>query len=257
MNPEIQIDYSKYKVMILGAGLGTRLSSVANGLPKVMMPIADKLPLLEHTIRLLKNQGFNQFIINLHYSPEKITSYFGDGSRLGVNISYSDETDLLLNTAGAIKKVASSLSDTFLLAYGDIVHFTDFRPILKFHQDRNSILTVILNKSDNLQNVDIAEIDPENNQIIKWHFRPHDIHELNSKLFANSGLYVISKKVLDFIPPNISKNLDSEIIPSLLESGKKLYGFVPPIGTLDIGSPERYEFARQWYSEQPQIFERD
>ncbi len=238
--------------MILGAGRGTRLSSITNGLPKVMMPIADKLPLLEHTIRLLKNQGFNQFIINIHYSPEKITSYFGDGSRLGVNISYSDETNFLLNTAGAIKKAASSLSDTFLLVYGDIVHFVDFRPILKFHQDRDSMLTVILNRSDNLQNVDIAEIHTKNNQIIKWHFRPHHIHELNNNLFANSGLYVISKKVLDFIPPNIPRSLDSEIIPSLLESGKKLYGFVLPIGTLDIGSPESYEFARQWYSEQSQ-----
>lgn len=90
--------------MILGAGLGTRLNSITNGLPKVMMPIADNLPLLERTIKLLKSQGFNQFVINLHYSPDKITSYFEDGSRFGVNISYSDETNFLLNTAGAIKK---------------------------------------------------------------------------------------------------------------------------------------------------------
>ena len=248
MSLKSQINYAEYKVMILGAGLGKRLSSVSDGLPKVMMPIADKLPLLEHTIRLLKNQGFSQFVINTHYFPEKIISYFGDGGRFGVGISYSDETKFLLNTAGAIKKAAPSLSDTFLLLYGDIVHFVDFRPILKFHEDKNSILTIILNKTDDLQNVDIAEIHPENNQIMKWYFRPHHIHELNSKLFANSGLYVISKKVLDFIPQNVPKSLDSEIIPLIIESSEKLYGFVPLIGTKDIGSPERYESAKQWYS---------
>ncbi len=250
MDSNFQTDYSMYKVMILGAGLGTRLNSVTNGYPKVMMPIADSLPLLEHTIKLLKGQGFNQFVINLHCSPDKITSYFVDGSRFEVNISYSDETDSLMNTAGAIKKAASLLSDTFLLIYGDMVHFTDFRPILKFHQDNNSILTPILKKSDYLHNIDVAELDMKNNQIIKWHFRPHNIRELKENLFVNSGLYIVSKKVLDFIPEGVPKSLDSEIIPLLLQSGHKLFGF-PAVGDiLDIGSPDRYEFAKKWYSEQ-------
>lgn len=252
MNPESKPDYSKYKVMILGAGLGTRLNSITNGLPKVIMPIADNLPLLEHTIKLLKSQGFDQFVINLHYSPEKITSYFEGGSRFGVNISYSDETNFLMNTAGAIKKAAPLLSDTFLLLYGDMVHFTDFRPILEFHLNNNSILTPILKKSDYLHNIDVAEIDTKTNQIVKWHFRPHNIHELNESLFVNSGLYVVSKKVLDFIPEGAAKSLDSEIIPSLLQSGHKLYGFPASGDILDIGSPERYEFAKKWYSEQVQ-----
>jgi NDP-sugar pyrophosphorylase family protein len=243
-------DYSKITVMILGAGLGTRLSSITVNMPKVMVPIAPNLPLLEHTIKLLKGQGFINFIINLHYLPEKITSYFKDGEHLGVNIRYSDETELLLNTAGAIKKAEPFLSDPFLLLYGDGAHFLDFRPILKFHQEKNSILTPILKESDNLQNVDIGEIDPSTKRIVNWYFRPHNIHELSSTIFANSGLYVISKKVLDFIPPNEPSILDSQIIPTLFQSGHELYGFSSPVDILDIGSPERYEFAKKWYEEQ-------
>jgi len=251
MISDISNKYSKYKVMILGAGLGVRLSSITNGnLPKVMVPIEDKRPLLEHTITLLRDQGFRDFIINLHYLPEKITSHFSDGSSLGVNITYSDETDRLLNTAGAIKKVESHLSDTFLLLYGDMVHFLDFRPILKFHEDLNSTLTPILKKSDHPQNVDLAEINPINYQILKWHSRPHQIYELENNLFTNSGLYIVSKKVLDSIPSSKPKSLDAEIIPSLISSGHKLHGYPSPDDILDIGSPDRYEIAKSWYMEQ-------
>ena len=253
MDPNSTAGYSKYKVMILCAGLGTRLSSVTNGLlPKVMMPIKDTTPLLEHTLLLLKKQGFNDFIVNLHYMPEKITSYFGDGSRLGVKISYSDETDRLLNTAGAIKKAASSLSDTFLLLYGDMVHFVDFRPILKFHENNEALLTAVLKTSEHPQNQDLAEIDPVTSRILKWHFRPHKIYELTDKLFTNAGLYVLSKKIMDFIPPDEPKSLDLEIIPALFKTQTNLYGFPSPTEILDIGSPDRYEFAKKWYSEQIQ-----
>jgi len=251
MTSHIPNNYSKYKVMILGAGLGVRLSSITNGnLPKVMVPIEGDRPLLEHTINLLKNQGFKDFIINLHYLPEKISSYFGDGSALGVNIVYSDESNQLLNTAGAIKKAEAHLSDTFLLLYGDMVHFLDFRPIIKFHEDSNSTLTPILKKSDHPQNVDLAEINPETSEILKWHFRPHQIQKLENNLFTNSGLYVASKKVLNSIPPNKPKNLDAEIIPSLVKSGHKLHGYVSPVEILDIGSPDRYEIAKNWYAKQ-------
>ncbi|MEK7181171.1 MAG: NDP-sugar synthase [Patescibacteria group bacterium] len=251
MNSGPEGNYSKYRVMILAAGLGTRLNSVTNGLlPKVMMPIKNGKPLLEHTLLLLKNQGFTDFIVNLHYMPEKITSYFGDGSRLGVKISYSDETDRLLNTAGAIKKASSSLTDTFLLLYGDMVHFVDFRPILKFHENNNTLLTAILKRSDHPQNQDLAEIDPVTSRILKWHFRPHKIYELTNQLFTNAGLYILSKKILDFIPPNKPKSLDMEIIPSLFKTQANLYGFPSPTEILDIGSPDRYEFARNWYADQ-------
>ena len=72
------------KAFILAAGLGTRLRSLGLDVPKVMVPIGGK-PLLQHHIELFREQGIREFIVNLHYMPEKITSYFGDGSKFGVS----------------------------------------------------------------------------------------------------------------------------------------------------------------------------
>jgi NDP-sugar pyrophosphorylase family protein len=68
------------KAFILAAGLGTRLRSLGLDVPKVMVPIGGK-PLLEHHLELFRRQGIREIIINLHYLPETITTYFGDGSQ--------------------------------------------------------------------------------------------------------------------------------------------------------------------------------
>ena len=68
------------KAFILAAGLGTRLRSLGLDVPKVMVPLGGK-PLLEHHFEMLRKQGVREFIVNLHYLPEKITEYFGDGRR--------------------------------------------------------------------------------------------------------------------------------------------------------------------------------
>ena len=68
------------KTVILAAGLGTRVQHLYPNIPKVMLPLAGK-PLLEHTILRLRSQGFSDLILNLHYFPDVITNYFGDGSK--------------------------------------------------------------------------------------------------------------------------------------------------------------------------------
>lgn len=235
-------------IVILAAGLGTRLRSVNQDLPKVMVPIFQRRPILEHTLIRLKEQGFKNFIVNLHYLPNKITDYFGDGSNLGINIAYSDETDKLLDTAGAIKKIEGQLSDPFILIYGDMVSFLDFRPVLEFHLKNKAIATLVLKRSDHPQNVDLAEI--KSNKIVKWHSRPHSIQEFTPDLYVNSGFYILSKRVLSFIPKNTPTKLDSQIIPKLLISNLPVFGFLSPVEILDIGSPERYEIAKKWYQDE-------
>ena len=121
------------KAFILAAGLGTRLRSLGLDVPKVMVPIGGK-PLLEHHLELFKRQGIHEFIVNLHYLPEKITDYFGDGSKFGVSITYSHEPELL-GTAGAVKKMETDLrGGSFIVFYGDNLVRVDFAPLVEFHR---------------------------------------------------------------------------------------------------------------------------
>jgi mannose-1-phosphate guanylyltransferase/mannose-1-phosphate guanylyltransferase/phosphomannomutase len=240
-------DYSKYKVFVLGAGLGTRLRPLTDAVPKVMVPIYKDRPLLEHEILLLKGQGFTDFIVNLHYLPEKITGYFGNGERFGVSIEYSDESEKLMETAGAIKKAGESLSDDFIFIYGDELYFFDFKALIDAHERNKAFATIVLKRSDNPQAGEIAEIDPVTKKILKWSARPHDIHEFRENAYVNAGLYVFSKKILDFIPDNTPLRLDIQVLPELIARGEKIYGFPTDENILDIGTPEKYEFAKQWY----------
>lgn len=237
----------KTKVLILAAGLGTRLGSLTKDLPKVMVPITSEKPLLEHTLLHLRNQGFREFIVNLHYLPEKIVDHFGDGRHLNININYSHETDRLLNTAGAIKKVESELSDNFLLLYGDMLSFLDFRPVLDFHLRNQALLTVILKPPQDLESVDLAEIDPATKKIVRWHHRPHFINESREGLYSNSAFYVASKDLLSYIPADTPVSLDLEVIPALVKKNLPVFGYESPDEILDIGSPERYAYAKEWY----------
>lgn len=238
--------HSDISVLILGAGLGTRLRPLTNNTPKVMLEIAPGLPLLGHTITLLKNQGFRNFIINLHYLPEKITSYFGDGRKWGVNVEYSDETEKLMDTGGAIKKVENKLSDPFLFLFGDELHFVNFVEMLEFHREKKAYGTIVMSRGNIPQNGDVAELD-ETGKIVKWRVRPHDITEFGPNQYVNGGLYVLPREITDFIPEGIPYNLDRQVIKKLFDEGRNFYGFVPGHDVQDIGSQKNFEDAKKWY----------
>ncbi|MBI2591653.1 MAG: NDP-sugar synthase [Candidatus Brennerbacteria bacterium] len=235
------------KVMILAAGKGTRLGAIAKNIPKAMLPIKENMPLLEHLICLMRGQGFLNFIINLHYLPEKITGYFKDGGNWAVKIVYSDETGQLLETGGAIKKAEPLLSEDFILLYGDQLHFFDFRLAFEQHCQTKALATIILKRSDSPQAGEVLEINPLTKKIIKCYPRPHQIYNYSGNLFVNSGLYILSKKILDYIPAGKSIKLDIEVMPALIEKALGVFGFIANDDILDIGTPEKYQFAKDWY----------
>ena len=94
--------------MVLAAGLGKRLRPLTHEMPKPLVPVANR-PVMEHILRLLHRHGFTELVTNLSHLPELITGRFGDGSALGVKLSYSLE-EKLLGTAGGVRNVAVSLN---------------------------------------------------------------------------------------------------------------------------------------------------
>ena len=71
------------RAMVLSAGYGTRLGDLTQETPKPMLRLQER-PMLEYIICNLARHGFNQIAINLHFMPDAIRDYFGDGSRLGI-----------------------------------------------------------------------------------------------------------------------------------------------------------------------------
>lgn len=234
------------QAVILAAGLGKRLRPLTDACPKPMLPINGK-PLLERVILLLKGQGITNFVLNLHYFPEKIMDYFGDGAKFGISIKYSDESKDLLETAGALKKMEPMLHDNFLFMYGDELHAFDFGPLVDFHMDNKALVTAVLKRSDIPQNGEIAEVDPVTRRVVSWRVRPHAITEYGDRFHVNAGLYVISKKILDYIPAGMSVKFDGEALPRAITAGEPIFGWPTEEDILDIGTVEKYKYAEEWH----------
>ena len=208
------------KALLLAAGEGRRLRPLTGKLPKPMIPIAGKA-ILEHNINLLARYGINQIAINLHYYPEVVMDYFGDGSGFGVSITYSYEPELL-GTAGAVKKLENFFEDTFLVIYADNLIECDLSRLLLFHNEHQGIGTIALHYRDNVSQSGMVALDPCE-RIIHFIEKPQASQVISH--WVNSGILVFEKGVLKYIPSRVPSDFGREIIPILLKQKEKLYGY--------------------------------
>ncbi|MBQ9363383.1 MAG: NTP transferase domain-containing protein, partial [Bacteroidaceae bacterium] len=92
-------------VLIFAAGLGTRLKPLTDTMPKAMVPVDGK-PLVQWLIEKLKRSGVTTVVINVHHFAQQIIDFIVQHESFGIDIRFSDETDLLLETGGGLKKAA-------------------------------------------------------------------------------------------------------------------------------------------------------
>lgn len=108
------------KAMILAAGRGERMRPLTDSVPKPLLLVGGK-PLIEHHIGALVRAGIEELVINLSWHANQIRALLGDGSKYGLEITYSDEGSEALETGGGIYKALPLLgSEPFWLVNGDV-----------------------------------------------------------------------------------------------------------------------------------------
>src|SRR5437016_519909 len=130
------------KAVILVGGEGTRLRPLTANLPKPMIPVVNR-PFLERVFTYLKDQGINDVILSMGYRSEVIEKYFGDGHKLGINLTHVVE-DTPRGTAGGVKNVEQYLDGTFLVFNGDILTNLDLRALIASHRERGAKVSIAL-----------------------------------------------------------------------------------------------------------------
>lgn len=232
------------KVLILTAGEGTRLRPLTNDRPKPMLPVAGQ-PLLAITISRLREAGITDIAINLHYHPEAITQYFGNGRAFDVSITYSYEP-VVLGTAGAARKLDGYLDETFLVIYGDVLARLDYQRLIEFHRSRRAAVTLSLYHVANPTQVGLVGIDGQN-RITRFVEKPKQEDVFTD--LANAGILVCEPSILSHVPRGTFFDFGHDLLPLLLDLGLPLYG-LPLAGDeylIDIGTVENYERAqREW-----------
>ena len=240
------------KVVLMAGGRGTRISELYPNIPKPLIPI-DNIPVLEREIISLRDQGFTDIILTIGYMAEKIQAYFGNGNKLGVNISYFVEEKPLGN-AGALFFL--DLKEDFLLLNADAVFDVDFNRMVAFHKQHGGLVTLFTHPNSHPYDSGLI-IAGENGKVEKW-LAKEDERSLYYKNRVNAGLHVISPKALELsgvnkeeigkeIDGKVKKvDLDRQILKPLCGTGT-MFCYDSPEYVKDMGTPERFRAVEEDY----------
>lgn len=136
------------KAMVLAAGLGTRLRPLTDNKPKALVEAGGKT-LLEHTLLKLKEAGFGFIVVNVHHFAWQITEFLRTNDNFGLHVEISDESGMLLDTGGAIKKACPLFEGSpFLIHNVDIMSNADLAALYDEQRARNAAALLLVSKRE-------------------------------------------------------------------------------------------------------------
>jgi NDP-sugar pyrophosphorylase family protein len=233
------------KAMILAAGLGTRLSPLTDNIPKALVEI-NGTTLLERTIKKLSGAGFNEIIINVHHFSGKITDYLVRNKNFGAHIEISDESSVLLDTGGGIKKAAYFFTgrEPFIVHNVDVISSINLNDLLNNHISSGALATlaVMTRKADRY-----LLFSPEN-KLCGWTNVTKNESKwsvpgiTNVSYFAFSGIHVLNPEIFPLIKENgVFSVIDLYL---RLSASFPIKAYVHDTSFyLDLGKPENINIA--------------
>jgi mannose-1-phosphate guanylyltransferase len=226
---------ARLQAVVLVGGEGTRLRPLTYGTPKPMVPIFG-VPFLERTLSRLKRAGIDEAILAAGYMPQAIRDHFGDGSRLGMRLTYVIE-DEPLDTAGALKNVEHHIRGPFFVLNGDVLTSLDLRAMLAYHHEKGGLGVLHLIPVDDPSPFGCVVHDASG-RITAFVEKPS--REVAPTNEINAGTYLLERDVLDNIPAGRAVSIERETFPEILDGGRPLYAYTTNDYWIDVGRPEQY-----------------
>lgn len=215
------------QVAILAGGLATRLRPLTQEIPKSMVEVQGK-PFLQHQMELLHSNGVRDLVLCVGHLSEQIKSHFGDGRRWGVRISYSDEGERRLGTAGALKLAEPLLADQFFVLFGDSYLMLDYGAIMDHFLTRDRLGLMVVYRNNN--QYDTSDLLVEAGYVVAYDKE----HPLPGMMHINEGLSVLRKPALATIPPGQPMSLQAFMRNLIVR--KQLLAFETTQRFYEIGS---------------------
>ncbi|MBM7701528.1 sugar phosphate nucleotidyltransferase [Metabacillus iocasae] len=226
------------KGIILAGGQGTRLKPLTDEVPKPMLPLCGK-PVMEYSIELLKKHGITDIAVTLHHLHHHITSYFGDGSKWGVRLHYFIEKEPL-GTAGSLKNTCEFIDDHCVVISGDALTAIDLQSVFTYHHRQQSVMTIITKEVESP--LDYGMVLRNASGFVEKFIEKPRRNEVTSNLI-NTGVYIVTKKVLHYIEENKPFDFSLDLIPELLKSNEKVCSYLTEDYWIDIGQIHHYRQA--------------
>jgi mannose-1-phosphate guanylyltransferase len=227
------------RAMVLAAGLGKRLRPLTFQVPKPLAPVVNR-PVMEHILGLLVDQGYGEVIANLSHLGDQIRERFGDGSQFGVELSYSEEPELL-GTAGGVRNVAGFLTggedESFLVISGDALTDIDLRAMRDFHDSHGGIATLAVKRVADTREYGVVIAGPDG-RVAGFQEKPDPAEALSD--LGNCGIYLFRREIFDHFPEREFVDWATDVFPALLETDTSFFVHEIDAYWNDIGSLDEY-----------------
>lgn len=231
------------KAVILAGGKGTRLAPYTQVLPKPLTPIGD-MPILEVILRQIKYAGINDVVLTVGHLSGLLNAFFGDGSKLDLNISYSYE-DHPLGTVGPLSFV-EGLDDTFLIMNGDVLTTLPIADLIGYHKKYGADITIATHRRE--VKIDLGIVQRNGNHEVTGY-----IEKPTYDYYVSMGVYVFEPNVLEYIPKGDYYDFP-DLVKKMIKIGKKVVCYEFDGYWQDLGRPDDYAIATQDFDQMREKF---
>ncbi len=223
------------EAVLLVGGQGTRLRPLTLTTPKPLLPVAG-VPFLAHQLAALRHAGVEHVVLATSYRSEIFTETFGDGSPVGLQLTYVHE-DHPLGTGGAIRNAARGLTsgsdDPVVILNGDVLSGHDLGGQIAFHQEVDADVTLHLVEVADARAYGCVPTDAEGRVTAFLEKMDHPVTS-----WVNAGAYVFRRSVIDAIPAGEVVSVERETFPGLLAAGRDVRAWKETAYWCDVGTPE-------------------
>ncbi|MEI6437662.1 MAG: nucleotidyltransferase family protein [Candidatus Omnitrophota bacterium] len=229
----------KADFLLLCGGLGTRLRSVTGDAPKVMAEVQGE-PFLDFLIRYLIKQGAERVILCAGYKAESLAGHYRDKFR-EIDVQMSIEPSPL-GTGGAFKNAQKLLKNDVVFGLnGDCFTPVSYGQMLAEHQKRDAMVTLVGVKVEGNKDFGTIVMN-ERDEVLAF----KEKFETSEVQHISAGIYSFRRDVFDLMPEG-KFSIEYDFFPKMI--GKGFYGFKVDAPFIDIGTPERFEWAKKHLKE--------
>jgi dTDP-glucose pyrophosphorylase len=226
--------------LIMCGGVGLRLRPLTEKVPKPMLRVAGK-PILERIVLHLIGFGIRRIFLAVHYLPEMIEDYFGNGERFGCRIEYLRE-EKPLGTGGALSLLPARPTSTLLALNGDLITQFDVGRLIAFHEGGSFPLSVGMR--EHTYTVPFGVAETRGDHIVSIQEKP------TVGWRTNAGVYAISPHLLERVPRETEFPMPG-LIADCLSRNEPVGAFEIEGDWIDVGRGPELERARGLLGEKP------
>ena len=233
--------------LIFAAGLGTRLGTLTQNVPKALVEVAAK-PMLLHAIEKLIETGITNIVINVHHHAQAVIDYVNTLQFPNIQIHISDESDLLLETGGGLLKAAPLFTPgkSIIMYNADVLSGANLNLMVKYHRKKKGLATLMVKDRPTarylLFDEDLRLSGWEN--IATGERRISRKNDINVPL-AFSGVHIVEPEIIDYLGAVRKFSITNGYLD--LSSNHAIYGWRDwDEYWFDIGTPEKLQKANDF-----------